>query len=232
MPAKKNFKNDAKSQYGALYTTAQWYAAVYEHLFMMLSHQSMAQTEQPETPVAISQAEMVEELSKEAIRQGLVTSETEAEDKIEEALEQEVPVDSMLMLEQQQNAGSGLDEFTPIEFDNLEELPVQTIDQNMANEIYRVAEQAKQEAQNYRNSQTSETVVADISQQELLEINQAPVNVDQLMQSIQADSQIMVQNNEAGMTLAEIPDSLSPENDKRPNILKDCFIRSARHARL
>ncbi len=64
----------------------------------------------------------------------------------------------------------------------LEDLPVQTIDQDMANEIYQVAEQAKQEAQNYRNTQTSETVVADISQQELLEINQAPVNVDQLMQ--------------------------------------------------
>ncbi len=48
---------------------------------MMLSHQSMAQTEQPETPVAISQAEMVDELSKEAIRQGVATSETEAEEK-------------------------------------------------------------------------------------------------------------------------------------------------------
>ena len=89
--------------------------------FMMLSHQSMAQTEQPETPVAISQAEMVDELSKEAIRQGVATSETEAEEKIEEALEPEVPVDSMLMLEQQQNAGSGLGEFTPIEFDDLED---------------------------------------------------------------------------------------------------------------
>src|SRR5690606_33381365 len=125
--------------------------------FMMLSHQSMAQTEQTETPVAIAQAEMVDELSKEAMRQGLATSETEAEEKIEEALEPEVPVDSMLMLEQQQNAGSGLGEFTPIEFDDLEELPIQAIDQNMANEIYREAEQAKQEAQNYRNSQTTET---------------------------------------------------------------------------
>jgi len=52
--------------------------------FMMLSYQSMAQTEQPETPVAISQAEMVDELSKEAIRQGVATSETEAEEKIKE----------------------------------------------------------------------------------------------------------------------------------------------------
>ncbi|MGL3045303.1 autotransporter assembly complex protein TamA [Acinetobacter pecorum] len=226
MPAKKNFKktmlNRSMGPHIPPHSGMQLCMSIF---FMMLSHQSMAQTEQPETPVAISQAEMVDELSKEAIRQGLVTSETEAEDKIEEALEQEVPVDSMLMLEQQQNAGSGLDEFTPIEFDDLEELPVQTIDQNMANEIYRVAEQAKQEAQNYRNSQTTETVVADISQQELLEINQAPVNVDQLMQSIQADSQIMVQNNEAGMTLAEIPDSLSPENDKRPNIFKRLFYK-------
>jgi translocation and assembly module TamA len=193
--------------------------------FMMLSHQSMAQTEQPETPVAISQAEMVDELSKEAIRQGAATSETEAKEKIEEVLEPEVPLDSMLMLEQQQNAGSALEVFTPIEFDDLEELPVQTIDQNMADEIYRVAEQAKQEAQNYRNSQTSETVVADISQQELLEINQAPVNVDQLMQSIQADSQIIVQRNEAGLTLPEVPGQLVAEDDKRPNLLKRLFYK-------
>ncbi|MEG2566934.1 MAG: outer membrane protein assembly factor, partial [Acinetobacter sp.] len=206
MPAKKNFKKTMLNRsMGPLIPQHSGMQLCMSIFFMMLSHQSMAQTEQPETPVAISQAEMVDELSKEAIRQGVATSETEAEEKIEEALEPEVPVDSMLMLEQQQNAGSGLGEFTPIEFDDLEDLPVQTIDQNMANEIYQVAEQAKQEAQNYRNTQTSETVVADISQQELLEINQAPVNVDQLMQSIQADSQIIVQNNEAGLTLPEVP---------------------------
>ena len=226
MPAKKNFKKTMLNRsMGPLIPQHSGMQLCMSIFFMMLSHQSMAQTEQPETPVAISQAEMVDELSKEAIRQGVATSETEAEEKIEEALEPEVPVDSMLMLEQQQNAGSGLGEFTPIEFDDLEDLPVQTIDQNMANEIYQVAEQAKQEAQNYRNTQTSETVVADISQQELLEINQAPVNVDQLMQSIQADSQIIVQNNEAGLTLPEVPGQLVAEDDKRPNLFKRLFYK-------
>jgi translocation and assembly module TamA len=226
MPAKKNFKKTMLNRsMGPLIPQHSGMRLCMSIFFMMLSHQSMAQTEQPETPVAISQAEMVDELSKEAIRQGVVTSETEATDKIEEALEPEVSVDSMLMLEQQQNAGSALDVFTPIEFDDLEELPVQTIDQSMADEIYRVAEQAKQEAQNYRNSQTSETVVADISQQELLEINQAPVNVDQLMQSIQADSQIIVQRNEAGLTLPEVPGQLVAEDDKRPNLLKRLFYK-------
>src|SRR5690606_39986960 len=71
------------------------------------------------------------------MRQGLVTSENEATEKIEEAIQPEASVDSMLMLEQQQNAGSGLDVFTPIQFDDLEELPIQSIDQNMANDIYR-----------------------------------------------------------------------------------------------
>ena len=226
MPAKKKFKKTMLNRsMGPLIPQHSGMRLCMSIFFMMLSHQSMAQTEQPETPVAISQAEMVDELSKEAIRQGVVTSETEATDKIEEALEPEVSVDSMLMLEQQQNAGSALDVFTPIEFDDLEELPVQTIDQSMADEIYRVAEQAKQEAQNYRNSQTSETVVADISQQELLEINQAPVNVDQLMQSIQADSQIIVQRNEAGLTLPEVPGQLVAEDDKRPNLLKRLFYK-------
>ncbi len=226
MPAKKNFKKTMLNRsMGPLIPQHSGMQLCMSIFFMMLSHQSMAQTEQPETPVAISQAEMVDELSKEAIRQGVATSETEAEEKIEEALEPEVPVDSMLMLEQQQNAGSGLGEFTPIEFDDLEDLPVQTIDQNMANEIYQVAEQAKQEAQNYRNTQTSETVVADISQQELLEINQAPVNVDQLMQSIQADSQIIVKNNEAGLTLPEVPGLLVAEDDKRPNLFKRLFYK-------
>src|SRR5690606_36625503 len=63
------------------------------------------------------------------------------------------------------------------------------------------------------------------SQQELMEINQAPVNVDQLMQSIQADSQIIVQNNEAGLTLPEVPGQLVAEDDKRPNLFKRLFYK-------
>jgi hypothetical protein len=53
--------------------------------------------------------------------------------------------------------GTSLGEFQPIEFDDLESLPVQTIDQSMANEIYQVAEEAKREAQAYRQSAQTET---------------------------------------------------------------------------
>ena len=131
----------------------------------------------------------------------------------------------MQMLQEQQIMGTSLGEFQPIEFDDLESLPVQTIDQSMANEIYQVAEEAKREAQAYRQTAQTETVVNDMSQQELVEINQAPVNVDQLMQSIQADSQIIVQRNESGATLSELPAPTTPENDKRPNIFKRLFYK-------
>lgn len=41
-------------------------------------------------------------------------------------------------------------------------------------------------------------VVNDASQAELHEINQAPVNIDQLMHEIQSDSKIVVEANETG----------------------------------
>ena len=138
----------------------------------------------------------------------------------------------MQMLQEQQNMGTSLGEFQPIEFDDLESLPVQTIDQSMANEIYQVAEEAKREAQAYRQSAQTETVVNDMSQQELVEINQAPVNVDQLMQSIQADSQIIVQRNESGATLS---DCLHQQRLKMTNVRifsNDCFIKYVHLARL
>lgn len=193
--------------------------------FMMWSHQGIAQTEQAaDTPVAVSRTEKVEELSQEALRQGLVNSESEAVETIQQALVPQISVDSMQMLQEQQNAGGILEEFSPIEFEDLENLPMQSIDQSMANEIYRVAEEAKREAQDYRNTQQTETVV-DISQQELLEINQAPVNVDQLMQSIRADSNISVQSNEAARTLRDIPGPTEPEDAKKPNIVKRLWYK-------
>lgn len=47
-------------------------------------------------------------------------------------------------------------------------------------------------------------VVNDASQAELHEINQAPVNIDQLMHEIQSDSKIVVEANETGKTLPEL----------------------------
>lgn len=93
------------------------------------------------------------------------------------------------MLQQQQQAGASFAEFQPIEFEDLEDLPIAPVDQGLANEIFQVAEQAKQEAMLDRNGQVPETLVQrPVTQQELLQIDQAPVNVDQLITNIQADS--------------------------------------------
>ncbi|HAB70337.1 MAG TPA: hypothetical protein DCE34_05580, partial [Acinetobacter nosocomialis] len=56
--------------------------------------------------------------------------------------------DSLAILQQQEQFPNQIEEFKPITLDNLEDLPVMPVDQNMANEIYRVAEEAKTEAQN------------------------------------------------------------------------------------
>ncbi|EPW8125526.1 autotransporter assembly complex protein TamA [Acinetobacter baumannii] len=108
--------------------------------------------------------------------------------------------------QQQEQFPNQIEEFKPITLDNLEDLPVMPVDQNMANEIYRVAEEAKNEAQNFQNGtqKQPEMVVNDASQAELHEINQAPVNIDQLMHEIQSDSKIVVEANETGKTLPEL----------------------------
>ena len=46
-----------------------------------------------------------------------------------------------------------LDEFKPIEFEDLEELPIEPVSQAMADEIFREAENAKNQAQLYRAGQ-------------------------------------------------------------------------------
>lgn len=114
--------------------------------------------------------------------------------------------DSLAILQQQEQFPNQIEEFKPITLDNLEDLPVMPVDQNMANEIYRVAEEAKNEAQNFQNGtqKQPEMVVNDASQAELHEINQAPVNIDQLMHEIQSDSKIVVEANETGKTLPEL----------------------------
>ncbi|MFV5450033.1 BamA/TamA family outer membrane protein [Acinetobacter baumannii] len=114
--------------------------------------------------------------------------------------------DSLAILQQQEQFPNQIEEFKPITLDNLEDLPVMPVDQNMANEIYRVAEEAKNGAQNFQNGtqKQPEMVVNDASQAELHEINQAPVNIDQLMHEIQSDSKIVVEANETGKTLPEL----------------------------
>ena len=96
--------------------------------------------------------------------------------------------DSLSALKHQEQVANQIDELKPIQLDdNLEDLPVIPVDQGMANEIFRVAEDAKNEAKNYRENtaKTPEVSVSDVSQTELTEIKSAPVNIDKLMHDIQ-----------------------------------------------
>ncbi|ANF81898.1 hypothetical protein A3K93_06630 [Acinetobacter sp. NCu2D-2] len=192
--------------------------------FMTFAQQSIAQTTQIQTPVAIESAENIEALADQAIQQGLSTNKSDAVEKIQDALAVQPEIDSMQMLQQQQQLPMAQQAFKPIQFEDLEQMPIESIDQNLANEIYAVAEQAKKEAQNYRQSQQNEMIVNDASQQELTEINQAPVNVDALMQSIQADSQIIVERNEQGATLA-VNTAPEPKTPEKQNIFKRLYYK-------
>ncbi|WP_179993795.1 MULTISPECIES: autotransporter assembly complex family protein [unclassified Acinetobacter] len=157
-----------------------------------------------QTPTTEEAQNLAEEIKQLAAAQG----KDSAQDlqKIEEALEQaQTPeFNSLEMLQQQQQAGASFAEFQPIEFEDLEYLPIAPVDQGLANEIFQVAEQAKQEAMLDRNGQVPETLVQDATQQELLQIDQAPVNVDQLITNIQADSNFVVEANPNDTLMTEL----------------------------
>ncbi|TCB58601.1 autotransporter assembly complex protein TamA [Acinetobacter terrae] len=179
----------------------------------LLAQQGFAQVAQPDTTV--TQTEFEQQLKSEAVKQGMGSAE-EIE-KIENFQEKQAEPDSLQMLQQQEQAGQNFEEFKPIEFDDLEELPIAPVSQSMADEIFREAENAKNQAQQYRAGQVTEVIVSDATQQELVEINQAPVNVNQLMSSIQDDSKIVVEANEAGRTLPEIKPA---DEVEEPNFFK------------
>ncbi|MFM6907173.1 MAG: autotransporter assembly complex protein TamA [Acinetobacter tjernbergiae] len=125
--------------------------------------------------------------------------------------------DSVLALKQQEQSVNQINELKPIQLDdNLENLPVIPVDQAMTNEIFRVAEDAKNEAQTYRESlsKSPELIVNDISQPELLEITKAPVDINQLIQEIQTDSKIVVEANAAGRTLPEFQNQNEQQTEK------------------
>lgn len=125
--------------------------------------------------------------------------------------------DSLAILQQQTQSSKTIAEFKPIEFEDLENLPSTAVDSAMANEIYRVAEQAKAEAQaTASRAPTTATSATTNPSQDLAQINQAPVNVDNLMQQIRSDSQISVQANTTGQTLerTSLQQASQPEEKK------------------
>lgn len=109
--------------------------------------------------------------------------------------------DSYQMLQEQVFSHTEIVELATIEEKELEDLIELSVNDQMVQDIFRVAEQAKQDAEKNRAEQSQEIVVNDATHQELTEINRAPIHVDGLMQSIRADSEIIVQANEDGRTL-------------------------------
>lgn len=98
--------------------------------------------------------------------------------------------DSLQMLQQQQQ-NPQLAEFKPITLDDLEKLPELSVNQNMVDDINRQAEQAKQEALVQRSASTAPIpVMAQTTS--VQELQTAPVNVDHLINEIQANRNIDV----------------------------------------
>lgn len=123
--------------------------------------------------------------------------------------------DSLAVLQQQAQSSKSIAEFKPIEFDDLGSLPDTTVDASMANEIFKVAEEAKAEAQASRSKSSSlpENQATIPPAQDIAQINQAPVNIDNLMQQIRSESQINVQANTSGQTL-DVQQQPEPEKKK------------------
>ncbi|MFV5381163.1 BamA/TamA family outer membrane protein [Acinetobacter towneri] len=184
---------------------------------------SNAQLAENPVPLQTPTAEEAQNLAAEIKQLAAAQGKDSAQDlqKIEEALEQaQTPeFNSLEMLQQQQQAGASFAEFQPIEFEDLEDLPIAPVDQGLANEIFQVAEQAKQEAMLDRNGQVPETLVKDATQQELLQIDQAPVNVDQLMTNIQADRNFVVEANPSD-TLTDLGLMTQVENADKPGFFR------------
>lgn len=161
-----------------------------------------------------------------AMQQGLNASKIDQIDDNLKKLNQPTEADSLSMLQQQEQNLDLSNEFKPIEFEDLDDLPMTGVDSTLANEILQVAEQAKVDAQNFRSSiqQNTETQVEDVKLAELTEISQAPIDVNQLMQTIEADSQIVVAANESGQSLVE-PGFVEPEIAEDPGFFKRIFYK-------
>ena len=166
-----------------------------------------------------------------AVTQNSLSQDKQAQDKTAELtadnnnIQSQNVIDSTVMLQQQSANAATI--FKPIQFDDLDDLPVATVDPSLVNDIYREAETAKNEALKFRNNikVVPEVTVSDATHQELTEISQAPVNVDQLMNSIQADSRIVVEANENGNTLAESALEQTNLDQAEPNFFKRLFYK-------
>lgn len=130
--------------------------------------------------------------------------------------------DSMLLLQQQLQQQQPTEDFQDINLQELDDLPALSLSESMTNEIYAVADEAKKEALNYRAHQKNPVVISRETQQELAEINLAPVNVDRLMSNIQAERNIVVHSDQKSVTPFKDIDLEEPttEDGKQPGFFK------------
>ncbi len=242
MPAKINFKQSALTRsIHRILKINHINKLVYTNVFLSIFTASVYAQEEPiptyrpeSKPVLTSRSEAKgqPEDDQDEIAAAPSMTEQELQKVVEEKKEEitqdrSVNQDNLRLLEQQTDQDTK-SAFKPIEFEDLEEYPVEQIDQSMANEIYRVAEEAKSEAQAFRAglNRAPETAIPEASQQELTAINQAPVNVDQLMQQIQSDRAIVAEINESGRTLAALDTGkTTPKDAEKPNIFKRALYR-------
>ena len=179
-----------------------------------------------DSSLGLKNSQFSQQLEDAAQQQGLPASKialideklTQTQDQTQQAAE----IDSLLMLQQQQKNPNSDQGFKPITFDDLEELPASQIDPAFAAEINQVAEEAKTEALNFRHgmSKQPEMIIADPTQQELIDIGQAPINVDSLIQDIRADSQIQVSENESGRTFIDYNQEVVEEDTQKLNVFQ------------
>ncbi len=123
------------------------------------------------------------------------------------------PISSENMLQQQPQ------QFAPIELEDLQTSSTEIVDRKMMEEIYQVAEQAKQEATYFKSQQKNEMIVLPHDARDLEEINRPPIQVNQLIEEIRDNKNIEVAENKTAQTVK----ALSIEDDPKPeetNIFK------------
>ena len=163
-------------------------------------------------------------------RQKIQTELSELQDTVQHNQQKlheiENEFNSYAMLQQQEASPSQFTELNQIDLKDLQPIANDQISSSLEAEIMQVAEQAKQEAQRQRSQQDQGFVVNDASVQELSEINQAPINVDTLMNNIQADSQIVVQSSDLGKMPGEIDKPWTPPQlAEQPGIFKRLWYK-------
>lgn len=215
MPTKIQFKKSmlAHSMQHSFYTNdinkwlcASVFLSVFTSTHALADENATSETQFISLPIFDKTEDTAKQALQNAAQQQGVADDKmkQLDEKLIEQAAQADAFDSVAMLQQQALNENDQAVFKPIEFEDLQDLPTQTLDSGLANEILRVAEEAKAEAQNQYNSGSGRVPDVDVSnpmQTALTAVEPAPVNVDQLMQNIRADREFTVTENTTGRSL-------------------------------